>query len=95
MKTGKVCLLAIVLASFATPFSHAQLLAEVTTDPSQVKIHYYDLHNFNVAVEIVADGNDAIQTMKNFYLDRASNAFRDQINSREIKYAGMVSRGTG
>jgi hypothetical protein len=69
----------------------AQLKVEVTSDPSQVKLHYYDLHNFLVAVELIEDGHDPVETVQKYYLSRASNAFQDQIDSRKITAEKMAA----
>lgn len=69
----------------------AQLKVEVTSDPSQVKLHYYDLHNFLVALELIEDGYDPIETVQKYYLSKASKAFQDQIDSREITAEKMAA----
>jgi hypothetical protein len=69
----------------------AQLEVEVTSDPSQVKLHYYDLNNFLAALDLIEDGHDPVETVQKYYLSRASKAFQDQIDSRNITAEKMTA----
>jgi hypothetical protein len=79
--------LSIVLAGSVT---FAQFQVEVTTDPAEARLDYSDVHNFLTAVDIIAAGHDAVHVMRKYYLDRASGAFRDQIESRQITPDSMA-----
>jgi hypothetical protein len=69
----------------------AQLEVEVTSDPSQVNLHYYDLHNFLATLDLIEDGHDPVETVQKYYLSRASKAFQDQIDSRNITAEKMAA----
>ena len=69
----------------------AQWGTEVTSDPFQVKLHYYDLHNFLVVLDLIEDDYDPLETVQKYYLSRASNAFQDQIDSRNITAEKMAT----
>ncbi len=69
----------------------AQLEVEVTSDPYQVKLNYYDLNNFLATLDLIEDGHDPVETVQKYYLSRASKAFQDQIDSRNITPEKMAA----
>lgn len=69
----------------------AQLEVEVTSDPSQVELNYYDLNNFLAVLDLIEDGHDPVETVQKYYLSKASKAFQDQIDSRNITAEKMAA----
>lgn len=69
----------------------AQFEVEVTSDPSQVKLNYDDLNNFFATLDLIEDGHDPVETVQKYYLSRASKAFQDQIDSRNITAEKMAA----
>lgn len=77
-------------AVFIIP-GQAQLEVEVTSDPSLVKLNYYDLNNFLAALDLIEDGHDPVETVQKYYLSMASKAFQDQIDSRNMTAEKMAA----
>lgn len=71
--------------------AQAQLEVEVTSDPSQVKLNYYDLNNFLAVMDLIEDSHDPVEIVQKYYLSRASKAFQDQIDSRNITAEKMAA----
>ncbi len=88
-KTARLSLLFVSLLAMAPLL--AQLKVEVTSDPAQVRFHYYDLQNFLVALDLIEDGHNPVETLQKYYLSKASNAFQDQIDSREMTAEKMAA----
>lgn len=87
----RILFVIIVLSLISTIPVWTQWGTEVTSDPLQVKLHYYDLHNFLVVLDLIEDGHDPLETVQKYYLSRASNAFQDQIDSRNITAEKMAA----
>jgi hypothetical protein len=80
-----------LVATVATgSVAFAQFPVEVTTDAAEARLVYTDVHNFLTAIDIIAEGHDPVEVMQKYYLSRASGAFRDEIESREITPKAMA-----
>lgn len=91
MKPFSQCLVLWTLATIAFgSVTLAQFPTEVATDPAEAGLVYTDVHNFLTAIDIIAGGQDPVEVMQKYYLSRATGAFRDQIDSRQITPEAMA-----